>query len=116
MTGILVAETCRLQDYVDVPKDAVGVEGSSIYLQENERISVEALLYGMILHSGNDAAIALAMYHSGSVEAFVDAMNAKAEEIGCKNTFFITHGLLRYFIHSLNHIQHITWQMYFQKV
>lgn len=94
MTGILVAEECDLQAQVCVPKEAVGIEGSSIYLSTGEKISVEALLYGMMLHSGNDAAAALAIYCGGNLETFVDKMNAKAEKLGLEHTSYANpHGL-----------------------
>ena len=94
MTGLLIAESCSLQDMVRVQPEAVGIEGSSMYLQEGELLTVEALLYGLMLHSGNDAAVALALYHSGDVETFVAAMNAKAGELGLSDTCFANpHGL-----------------------
>lgn len=94
MTGLLVAENCDLQTEIAVPKEAVGVEGSSLYLKEGERLTVEALLYGMMLHSGNDAATALAIYCSGSEEAFVELMNRKAADLGLEQTHFANpHGL-----------------------
>ena len=94
MTGLLVAEDCALDAEVAVPKEALLTEGSSMYLKQGEILTVEALLYGLMLHSGNDAAIALAMYHSGSVEAFVQKMNQKAEELSLQDTHFENpHGL-----------------------
>ena len=75
---------------VEVAKEAVGTEGSSIYLEEGEQISVIDLLYGLMLASGNDAAIALAIHVAGSVEAFVDSMNLRAEEMGLTSTHFVT--------------------------
>ena len=77
MTGLLVAENCCMNDVVTIPKEAVGVEGSSLYLQEGEQRTVEELLYGLMLHSGNDAAVALALHCSGTIEAFVDQMNGR---------------------------------------
>ncbi len=94
MTGLLIAESCDLDAEVAVPDEALSTEGSSMYLKQGEILSVEALLYGLMLHSGNDAAIALAMYHSGSVEAFVQKMNNRAEELSLWNTHFENpHGL-----------------------
>jgi len=94
MTAIVVLECCDLQSEVAVPKAAVGVEGSSLYLKEGEILTVEELLYGLMLHSGNDAAVALAQYCAGSVEAFSDKMNDKAEELQLENTHFVNpHGL-----------------------
>lgn len=94
MTGLLVAETCDLQSQVSIPAEAVGTEGSSMYLKEGELLTVRALLYGMMLHSGNDAAVALAMYCAGSVPAFADKMNQRAQELELSGTHFCNpHGL-----------------------
>ncbi len=94
MTGLLVAELCDLSAMVRVPENAVGVEGSSMNLKAGEVLSVEELLYGLLLHSGNDAAVALAMYCSGSVDAFAEKMNIRADELGLKQTHFVNpHGL-----------------------
>ena len=88
MTALIIAEDCDLSEVITVPDEAVGVEGSSIYLKHDEKLSVKDLLHGLMLRSGNDAATALAIHHSGSVEKFVEAMNAKAAEIGVKSTHF----------------------------
>lgn len=94
MTGLLVTELCDLQAEVSVPGAAVGVEGSSLYLKEGEVLSVEALLYGMMLHSGNDAAAALAIFCAGSIPEFAEKMNSKAAELGLKQTHYANpHGL-----------------------
>lgn len=94
MTGLLVAEQCNPADRVSVPKEAVGTEGSSLYLKEGEVLTVQTLLYGLMLHSGNDAAVTLAIYCAGSVPAFVEQMNRKAQELGLTNTHFSNpHGL-----------------------
>ncbi len=88
MTAIIIAEDCNLDEVITVPDAAVGVEGSSIYLKKDEEISVKDLLYGLMLRSGNDAATALAIHHSGSIEKFVEVMNERAEKMGAKNTHF----------------------------
>lgn len=88
MTALLALENCALQREFVIPPEAVGVEGSSLYLKEGERLTVEALLYGMMLHSGNDAAVALAICCGGSVERFVAMMNEKAESLGLTQTSF----------------------------
>ncbi len=95
MTALVTLESgIALDKVIRVPKQAVGVEGSSIYLQENEAISVSDLLYALMLESGNDAATALAISVGGSVEGFVELMNKKAEELGLTNTHFTNpHGL-----------------------
>lgn len=88
MTAIIIVEDCNLEDTFTVPDAAVGVEGSSIYLKKDEEINVKDLLYGLMLRSGNDAAAALAIHHSGSIEKFVEVMNARAAAIGADNTHF----------------------------
>lgn len=88
MTAIIIIENMDLNKEIVVPKAAVGVEGSSIYLKTDEKISIRDLLYGLMLRSGNDAAAALAISHSGSVSDFVNEMNNKAKELGLKNTHF----------------------------
>ena len=94
MTALVVCEQCNVLDRVRIPKEAVGIEGSSIYLQEGEVLTVQELLYGMMLHSGNDAATALAIYCGGTVEAFAELMNDKAHRLGLTNTHFENpHGL-----------------------
>ena len=94
MTALVVCEQCNVLDRVRIPKEAVGVEGSSLYLREGEILTVQELLYGMMLHSGNDAATALAIYCGGTVEGFAELMNDKAHRIGLQNTHFVNpHGL-----------------------
>lgn len=73
---------------VVIPDCAEGVEGSSMYLKSGEKISIEDLLYGLMLVSGNDAATALAEIIGGSQKNFVKMMNEKAESLGCENTHF----------------------------
>lgn len=94
MTALTVRALCPLDATVSIPASAVGIEGSSVYLCEGERLTVEQLLYALILSSANDAAVALATYCSGSVEAFSEEMNARAAELGLKSTHFSNpHGL-----------------------
>ncbi len=94
MTGLIVCETCNVLDIVVVPSQAVGVEGSSLYLREGEKITVQELLYGMMLHSGNDAATALAIHCAGSTEAFAERMNTRARQLRLSGTHFVNpHGL-----------------------
>ena len=88
MTAILVCEQCNVLDRMRIPKEAVGIEGSSMYLQEGEILTIQELLYGMMLHSGNDAAVALALYCGGTLEGFVQMMNDKAKTLGLTNTHF----------------------------
>lgn len=94
MTGLLVCEQCDLRGRFAIPPEAVGVEGSSMYLKAGEVLSVQDLLYGMLLQSGNDAAVALAIKCCGSVERFADEMNKKAQALGLQDTHFSNpHGL-----------------------
>ena len=94
MTGLLVAEQCDPDAPVTVPAEAAGVEGSSLYLKEGETLTVRDLLYGLMLRSGNDAAVALAIHLDGSVAQFVRRMNARAYEIGLTDTHYANpHGL-----------------------
>lgn len=88
MTAICALENGKPDDMVKVHPNAVGVEGSSMYLGHGEVISLKDLTYGLMLASGNDAAVAIAMHISGSVEAFADLMNATATKIGVQNTSF----------------------------
>ena len=94
LTAILAIENLPLEKIVTVPKAAEGVEGSSIYLRCGQKISVRDLLYGLILRSGNDAALALAIETSGRVEDFAMLMNQKAKSVGAVNSHFSNpHGL-----------------------
>lgn len=94
MTAIVAIEQGDLKDQVEASENAVGVEGSSIYLRPGETLSLEDLLYGLMLRSGNDAAVAIAEHIGGSVEGFVYLMNQKAEELGMEQTVFSNpHGL-----------------------
>lgn len=94
MTALVVCEQCNVLDRVSVPKEAVGIEGSSIYLREGEVLTVQELLYGLMLQSGNDAAVALAIYCGGTVEGFAELMNDKAHRLGMENSHFVNpHGL-----------------------
>lgn len=89
MTALLVCEQCNVLDRMRIPKEAVGIEGSSMYLQEGEILTLQELLYGLMLRSGNDAAVALAIYCGGTVEGFAELMNDKARNLGLKNTHFV---------------------------
>lgn len=94
MTALVVLETLSPDTVVEVSPDAVGVEGSSLYLKAGEKLTVRDLLYGLMLESGNDAAAALAIACDGSTEKFADRMNAHAESLGLADTHFANpHGL-----------------------
>lgn len=90
MTAVLAIEGCDMDDVVTVSPSASGVEGSSLWLEVGEQLTVRQLLLGLMLRSGNDAAVALAEQTAGSVDAFVLMMNSKAKEIGMYNTSFET--------------------------
>lgn len=94
MTAILAIESGKLNEMATVSEQAIRAEGSSVYLQKGEKIKLEDLVYGLMLRSGNDAAVAIAEHVGGSLEGFVVMMNQKAEEIGMSNTEFANpHGL-----------------------
>jgi len=94
MTALLAIEQGNLSDTVVCSENAFGVSGTSIYLQAGEKLTLEQMLLGLMLSSGNDAAVAIAEHIGGSHDAFVDMMNARAKEIGAKNTRFANpHGL-----------------------
>ena len=99
MTALVVLDICGelgvgLDSEILIPKEAEGVEGSTLYLKAGERVSLEELLHGLMLQSGNDAAAALAAALGGSTEKFLQRMNQRAEELGCENTHFVNpHGL-----------------------
>ncbi len=94
MTALVAIENGDLDEVVEVDPRAIGVEGSSIYLQEGEKLTLRELLFGLMLRSGNDAAEAIAYHIGGSIEGFVDMMNKKAKSIGADNTNFENpHGL-----------------------
>ena len=88
MTALVVCEQCNVLDRVKIPREAVGIEGSSMYLREGEVLTVQELLYGLMLRSGNDAAVALAIYCGGTVEGFAGLMNDKAHFLGLTRTHF----------------------------
>jgi len=94
MTAIVAIENGNLDDIVTVSKRAANTSGSTIDLKEGEQLTLKDMLYGLMLNSGNDAAIAIAEHIGGSVEDFADMMNEKAKELGAKDTHFVTpHGL-----------------------
>lgn len=88
LTAIIIIEDCNLDDVITVPDEAIGAEGSSIYLQKGEQIDIRDLLFGLMLRSGNDSAAALAIHHSGSIEKFAEVMNDRAQKIGAENSNF----------------------------
>ena len=94
MTGLLSCESEKLEKSVKASPFASGTEGSSLWLKIGEKQTLENLTYGLMLKSGNDAAVAIAEYIGGSVDAFALLMNKKAREIGATSTNFENpHGL-----------------------
>ena len=94
MTALLALEQGDLDAPVTCSRNAFGVPGTSIYLSEGETLTLREMLYGLMLASGNDAATAIAEHIGGTVEDFCRMMTARATELGCKNTVFLTpHGL-----------------------
>ena len=96
MTALVSIENIEdINQVVDIDKRAVGIEGTSIYLTENEHLTAKELLYGLMLASGNDASMALASYvGKGDIDYFIDLMNNRAKELGANNTNFVNpHGL-----------------------
>ena len=94
MTALCALEMLPPETIVTVSPDAVGVEGSSIYLVAGERLTMEELLYALLLESANDAAAAIAIAVSGSVESFAALMNRRAADMGLTDTHFVNpHGL-----------------------
>lgn len=88
MTALVALEHGRLDDVVTVSPKAAGVTGSSIYLKAGEKLTLEQLLFGLMLQSGNDASVAIAEHIGGSVDGFLALMNQRAREIGALDTHF----------------------------
>ena len=102
VTAITVIQNCdNLDEQIQVVDSAIGVEGSSIYLRHGEIMSIKDLLYGLMLRSGNDSAVALACHVGGSVEGFASLMNEIAKKAGANNSNFVTP-------HGLDHKDHYT--------
>ncbi|WP_026676911.1 D-alanyl-D-alanine carboxypeptidase family protein [Fictibacillus gelatini] len=94
MTAIIAIESGKMSDKVKISEKATRTEGSSLYLTPGERVPLRDLVYGLMLRSGNDAAVAIAEHVGGSVEGFELLMNQKAREIGMEDTNFRNpHGL-----------------------
>ncbi len=100
LTAIVAIENTKdLDEKHEIPKEAVGVEGSSIYLKAGEHLTIRELLYGLMLRSGNDSAVAIAILVAGSVDEFVNLMNEFCEKLELENTHIVTvNGL-----HDANH-------------
>lgn len=99
VTALTVLNHADLNEKVEVDPRAVGIEGSSVYLRAGEHLTVKELLLALMLRSGNDASVALALHVGGSVESFADLMNETAKNLGCVDSNFVNpHGL-----HDDNH-------------
>lgn len=90
MTALLAIENCPLDEVLAIPEAAYGMEGSSMYLHLGEKITMRDLIHGLMLSSGNDAAVAIALRVGGSLEGFAQMMNNRAIALGCVNTNFVT--------------------------
>lgn len=94
MTAIVVLENANLDDIVTISSKAAGTGGSRLGLHKDDKISIQDLLYGLLLCSGNDAAVALAEHTGGNLSNFANMMNSKAVSLGLSSTHFVTpHGL-----------------------
>ncbi len=94
MTALVAVENGSPEEIVTVAPECEGVEGTSIYLRAGEKLTLRRLLYGLMLESGNDAAVAVACHIAGSVEKFAELMNERAAAMGLENTHFENpHGL-----------------------
>ena len=89
MTAVITIESNKLDELVTVDESILSAYGSGIYIQVGEEMLLKDMLYGLMLRSGNDAAVMIATYVAGSEEAFVKLMNDKAKKIGMKNTTFV---------------------------
>ncbi len=101
MTALVALEMASKDTLITVSPQAVGVEGSSIYLLEGEELTLEQLLYAVLLESANDAATAVAIGLCGSVDAFAQEMNRRTESMGLNDTHFSNP-------HGLDHEEHYT--------
>jgi D-alanyl-D-alanine carboxypeptidase (penicillin-binding protein 5/6) len=88
MTAMLLIEHCQPTDVITAPEGVDKVEGASLHLVPGEKMTVQEMLYGLLLRSANDGCVAVATHISGSVPAFVALMNERAKQLGCKNTHF----------------------------
>lgn len=88
MTALVVLERCDIDETVTIDPTWTGIEGSSMYLRAGQELTVRELLYGLMLASGNDAAVALACVAAGDIDSFAALMNERAAALGCENTHF----------------------------
>lgn len=88
MTALIILDENNINDVVKIPLEATKAQGSRIWLAQGEKITIKDLLYGTLIHSGNDAAYALAIHNAGSAEKFAEKMNEKAKKLGLGATHF----------------------------
>lgn len=94
MTSILLVENCSLDELIEVPAEATYIGGSTVGLKKGDKVTAKALLYGMLLPSGNDCAYTVALHIGKTIENFADLMDKKALEMGITDTNFSNpHGL-----------------------
>jgi len=93
MTALIAVEHCGMEEIVTAGPNASGVEGTSIYLSEGEQLTMHQMLQGLMLRSGNDAAVAIAEHIAGDVETFASLMNARADMLGADAVFVTPNGL-----------------------
>ena len=94
LTALIAIESCDMSETVSIPREAVGIEGSSVYLKEGDELTVKDLVYSLLLQSANDAAAALAYKIGGDIRSFANIMNTRAEALGLTDTHFDNpHGL-----------------------
>ena len=94
MTSLIIIEKCNLSETIEISKKAAGTGGSRLGLKAGDKITIKDLLYGLMLCSGNDAAVALAEYAGGDIQSFAELMNNKSHELGLTNTHYESpHGL-----------------------
>lgn len=94
MTAIVALENAKLTDIIQISKKAANTGGSTLGIYTDSKMTLETLLYGLLLRSGNDCAVAIAEHIGGSIEGFSKMMNEKAKQLNLKNTNFVTpHGL-----------------------
>ena len=91
MTAILAFKHGNMDDIVTIPAEALNQESGSteIGFQEGDQVTLDELLHGLLIYSGNDAAVAIAQHIGGSVDQFVEMMNQKAKKLGCTHTHFV---------------------------
>ncbi|MBO7196757.1 MAG: D-alanyl-D-alanine carboxypeptidase [Clostridia bacterium] len=101
MTALIALETCKLDEVVDIDDSAIGTEGSSAYLRLGDQLTVEELLYALLLQSANDAAVAIACHIGGDVDGFSSIMKERAASLALSDTHFTNP-------HGLDHKKHYT--------